>query len=125
MSSETNANNTIIVSCPGGSNVSLISYKVATILEKSGCGKFLRLRGDKFQEKDQEKLLDAAKTAGKWVLIDGCPKACGKTALEKAGIQADRYVVVTSLGIEREMKINFTENEVNKVLEEARKACES
>lgn len=125
MSSEMKANNTILVSCPGGCNVSLISYRAATMLEKSGCGTFLRLRGDKFQEKDQEKLLDAAKTAGKWVLIDGCPKACGKTALEKAGIKADRYLVVTSLGIEREMKIDFTEEEVNKVLEEARKACES
>lgn len=118
-------NNTIIVTCPGGSNVSLLSYRAATILEKEGYGKFLRLRGDKFQEKDRERLLDAAKTAVKWVLIDGCPKACGKTALDNAGIQAGRYIVVTSLGIEREMKIDFTEEEVSRVLEEARKACES
>lgn len=111
----------IIVSCPGGSNVSLMSYKAAGILEKEGYGKFVRLAGDKFKEKDQQRLKEAAQDTDQWLLIDGCTRGCGKTALEDAGIKADHYVVVTDLGIEREMKIEFSDEEVDKVLNEAKR----
>ena len=119
--SEGSGKKMIIVSCPGGSNVSLMSYKAAGILEKEGYGKFVRLAGEKFKEKDQQRLTQAAQDAEQWLLIDGCTKGCGKSALEDAGIKADHYVVVTDLGIEREMKIEFSDEEVDKVLNEAKK----
>ncbi len=119
--SEDSGKKMIIVSCPGGSNVSLMSYKAAGILQKEGYGKFVRLAGDKFKEKDQKRLSEAAQDADQWLLIDGCTKACGKAALDSAGIKADHYVVVTDLGIEREMKMDFTDEELDKVLTEAKR----
>lgn len=106
----------VIVSCPGGSNVSLISYKVASRLEKEGYGKFVRLGGENFKDKDRQRLKDADAHAEKWLLIDGCTKGCGKDVFESAGLRADHYVVVANLGIERENKIDFTDEEVEKVL---------
>ena len=81
----------------------------------------MRLAGDKFKEKDKQRLAEAAQDADQWLLIDGCSKGCGKTALEDAGLKADHYLVVTNYGIEREMKIDFSDEEVNKVLNEAKK----
>jgi uncharacterized metal-binding protein len=106
----------VFVSCPGGSNVSLMSYKAATILEKQGYGKFVKLAGDKFKEKDLQRLSDAAKYAEKWVLIEGCTKGCGKKALDGAGINPNEHIVVTNLGIERENKIDYTNEELDQVL---------
>lgn len=55
-------NNSVLclVTCPGGSNVSLMAYKAATLLEKEGYGKFVRLGGEQFKEKDLKRLADAA-----------------------------------------------------------------
>ncbi|GAB6156334.1 hypothetical protein JCM17380_50860 [Desulfosporosinus burensis] len=105
-----------LVVCPGGSNVSLMAYEAATRLEKKGYGKFVRLAGVKAKEKDLIRLADAAKYAKQWVLIEGCSKGCGKKVLDGAGIEADKHFLVTSLGIERENKIDYTQEELEQVL---------
>ncbi|MHB8076763.1 putative zinc-binding protein [Desulfosporosinus fructosivorans] len=104
------------VTCPGGSNVSLLAYKAATKLEKERYGKFVRLSGEHAKEKDLMRLADAAKYVKQWVLIEGCSKGCGKKVLESAGIEADKHFLVTSLGIERENKIDHTQDELEQVL---------
>ncbi|OLN33179.1 putative zinc-binding protein [Desulfosporosinus metallidurans] len=111
-------NNSVLclVTCPGGSNVSLMAYKAATLLEKEGYGKFVRLGGEQFKEKDLKRLADAAKYAKQWVLIEGCIKGCGKKVLDGARIEADKHFLVTSLGIERENKIDYTDEELEQVL---------
>lgn len=114
--SEKNQGNTVIVTCPGGSNVSLLAYNAASNLEKQGYCKFVRLAGEKFQEKDIQRLSEARKNASKWVLVEGCPKGCGKKVLDSAGINPDRYFIVTSLGIERENRIDYTKEELDRVL---------
>ncbi|KJR47494.1 hypothetical protein UF75_2163 [Desulfosporosinus sp. I2] len=104
------------VTCPGGSNVSLLAYKAASKLEKDNYGKFVRLAGEHAKEKDQMRLADAVKYAKQWVLIEGCSKGCGKKILDCAGIEADKHFLVTSLGIERENKIDHTQEELEQVL---------
>lgn len=113
---DTNGKTVVFVSCPGGSNVSLMSYKAATILEKQGYGKFVKLAGEQFKEKNLQWLNDAKKYAEKWVLIEGCTKRCGKKVLDSAAIEEDKHFVVTSLGIERENKIDYTKEELEKVI---------
>lgn len=76
----------------------------------------MRLAGEKFQEKDIQRLSEARKNASKWVLVEGCPKGCGKKVLDSAGINPDRYFIVTSLGIERENRIDYTKEELDRVL---------
>lgn len=98
---ENSNGNVVIVTCPGDSNVFLLAYKAATALEKQGYGKFVKLAGEKFQEKDLQRLNDVKEQAEQWVLIEECTKGCGKKVLGSAGIEADKHFVVTSLGIER------------------------
>lgn len=113
---ETDNHDLCFVACPGGSNVSFLAYKTATKLEKEGYGKFVRLAGEHAKEKDQMRLADAAKYAKQWVLIEGCSKGCGKKVLDVAGIELDIHFLVTSLGIERENKIDHTQEELEHVL---------
>ena len=104
------------VACPGGSNVSFLAYNAATRLEKEGYGKFVRLAGEQAKEKDLMRLAEAAKYAKQWVLIEGCSKGCGKKVLDAAGIELDMHFLVTSLGIARENKIDYTQEELEQVL---------
>lgn len=113
---ETINNAVVFITCPGGSNVSLMSYKAASVLEQDGCGKFVKLAGDKFKERDLQRVADAAKYAKKWVLIEGCTKGCGKAILDEAGINPDEHLVVTDIGIERENKTNYSKEELDRVL---------
>ena len=89
-------------------------------MEKEGCGKFVRLAGDKFKERDLQRLADAAKDAKKWVLIEGCAKGCGKAILDAASINPDEHLIVTDIGIERENKIDYSQEELDRVLTAAK-----
>ncbi|MGB9791834.1 MAG: putative zinc-binding protein [Thermacetogeniaceae bacterium] len=105
-----------MITCPGGSNVSLLAYNAASSLEKQGYCKFVRLAGEKFQEKDLQRLSEARKYASKWVLVEGCPKGCGKKILDSAGIRPDKHFLVTSLGIERDNRSDYTKEELEMVV---------
>lgn len=76
----------------------------------------MRLGGEQFKEKDLKRLADAGMYAKQWVLIEECIKGCGKKVLDDAGIKADKHFLVTSLGIELENKMDYTEEELEQVL---------
>jgi len=76
----------------------------------------VRLAGEQAKEKDLIRLADAAKYAKQWVLIEGCSKGCGKKVLDSAEIKPDKHFLVTSLGIKRENKIDYTQEELEQVL---------
>src|SRR5665648_370860 len=106
-----------ITTCPGASNVSMMAYKAASILAKEGYGTFVRIAGEKAREKDTARLREANKTAAKWILVNGCQKKCGFEAFSIAGIHPDKHILVTDLGIQRENKTEFTQEELAIVLE--------
>lgn len=105
-----------ITTCPGGSNVSLLAYKAVSALTKDGNRKFVRLIGEKAPEKDKQKLAEANESAGEWILIEGCDKGCGKKILDDSGISVQKHLLVTSLGIERQNSIDFSQEELEKVI---------
>ena len=102
--------------CLGCSNVSLLAYKAVSTMDQEGYGKFVWLAGEQAKEKDFERLTNAAKNAKEWILIEGCSKGCGQKALESAEIKPDKQLLVTSLGIERENDINYSQDELELVL---------
>jgi len=110
-----------ITTCPGGSNVSMISYKVAAALDKEGYCTFVRVAGEKARDKDTARLNEADKAAQKWILLEGCNKGCGLEALKIAGITPEEHILVTDLGIQRENKTDFTPEELATVLEAVKK----
>ncbi len=106
-----------VTTCPGGCNVSMMSYKAATMLAKEGVCRFVRIAGEKAREKDTLRLQEADKMAEKWILVEGCEKRCGQEAFSIAGIQPDHCLCVTDLGIKRENKIDFTPDELDRVVQ--------
>lgn len=108
-----------IVTCPGGSNVFFLAYKTATRLEKQGYGRFIKLAGEQFKEKDRERLTGACKDFARWFLIEGCSKGCGQKVLDEVGIVPDRHLVISSLGIARVDSIEHTDEELETVYKAA------
>lgn len=114
--SENNKKVTCLATCPGGCNVSIMAYKAATILEKEGYGKFVKIAGGKAREKDTVRLKDADENAEQWVLIEGCSKGCGLDALNIAAIKPNKHCIITDLGIKRENSLDFTKMELETVV---------
>jgi uncharacterized metal-binding protein len=85
---------TLVLACPGGSNVGQIANNVMIELNRrnAGClaGIGAALSG----------FVESAKAA-RTVVIDGCPVGCGKKTVEKHGIQLAQHIIITDLGIEK------------------------
>ena len=58
------------------------------------------------------------------VAIDGCPIGCAKAILEKGDVPLKSYLVVTELGIEKNHEFNLKREEIDRVKEAVKKACE-
>ena len=87
----------IIYACAGiGSNVGQLANAAACQLAREGFGIGSCLAG---VGGGIEKLVSAAKEADERVVIDGCPVACARKIFEDKGLAADRYVMITDLGI--------------------------
>jgi len=103
----------LIFACSGGSNVGQISNDAAKALDRLGQGSFFCLIGVGAQLPN---FIERTKKEGTTVVaIDGCGVACAKKALENVGANADAYVVVTDLGIEKGHHFNHTPDEVGRV----------
>jgi uncharacterized metal-binding protein len=50
------------------------------------------------------------------VVIDGCPVACGRKALEHLGLKVDKAVVVTELGIQKNHDFVWSSDELERVM---------
>jgi len=86
----------MILACSGGSNVGQIANHAAVELTREGKGKMYCLAGIGGD------VAGFAKTAGDWprvVVIDGCELGCAKAIMDKAGLAASRYLVLTGMGI--------------------------
>jgi uncharacterized metal-binding protein len=112
----------IICVCSGASNVGQISNKAAMVLGEEGTGRFFCLAGI---GGNIARMVDTARDADKRVVIDGCPTACGKATLERAGLKADVHVVVTELGVKKQPNFYFTDEEVGQVVAKVREGLQS
>jgi len=88
---------TLILACSGGSNVGQISNSLMIRLHMEGIGNAYCLAGIGAALSGFIESARAAQT----ILIDGCPTACGRKALEKYGVEPYKYFVVTELGIKK------------------------
>jgi len=105
---------TLVLACSGGSNAGQIANNVMIELDKKGVGNAYCLAGIGAALSG---FVESAKAA-RIVVIDGCPVACGKKALERHGIELSRYFVVTELGIEKTHDFSNLDRETKEVLNE-------
>jgi uncharacterized metal-binding protein len=103
---------TLALACSGGSNAGQIANNIMIELDKKGLANAFCLAG---VGADLSGFIESSKAA-RLVVIDGCPVACGKKALEKHGIVPENYYVVTDLGIEKKHAFDQLPAETGKVL---------
>jgi uncharacterized metal-binding protein len=89
----------MILPCSGASSVGQLSHMAAAALSREGAGRMYCLAGI---GAGLEPFLAAAQQAERLIVVDGCRTACGRSILEKAGIDCRNHLVITDLGIARE-----------------------
>lgn len=87
-----------IYACSGGSNVGQIANQAAIRLSREGVGKFFCLAGIGGEIRT---ILDQARLCDERIVIDGCPVQCAKKIMDAQDLVADRYVIITDLGIKK------------------------
>lgn len=111
----------LIFPCSGASNTGEICDKAARVLSKEGDGKMFCLAaiGAKL-----ESFINAAKEAGKVLVLDGCQVNCARKTLEEAGVNSVLHVQITDLGIEKG-KSPVNEETIGIVVKEGKKLLNS
>jgi uncharacterized metal-binding protein len=59
------------------------------------------------------------------IAIDGCDMSCAKAILERAEVPLKDYIVLTTLGIEKNKDFDLKHFDVQKVKDEIRRTCNS
>lgn len=104
---------TLVLACSGGSNVGQVANNVMIGIDRNGYGNAYCLAGIGAALSG---FIESAK-AGRTVLIDGCPVACGKKAFEKYGIEPTKYFVITELGITKSHDFSRLEQETKAAMD--------
>ena len=113
--------NVMILACSGGSNVGQLSNQAAVELTQEGFGKMHCLAGIGGHLSG---FVQSAKDIPQMFAIDGCSVGCAKAILDHAEIPVKNYLVVTDLGIEKDQIFYLKKEEVQKIKEAVRDACD-
>jgi uncharacterized metal-binding protein len=106
------ANEILIFSCAGSSNVGQIANQAAVTLAQQGVGRYFCLAGIGGHVSG---MIESTKAGKLLVAIDGCPVGCAKKTLEHTGFNIGEYVQVTDLGMEKNHDLNILASDVVKV----------
>ena len=109
---------TLVFACAGASNVGQITNEAAKQLEIDGVARYFCLAGIGGKISG---MIESTKAAGKIIVLDGCPVACGRKTLEREGLKPSVYLQVTELGIEKEHNFRVAPADVKKTVESAKK----
>ena len=88
----------LIFPCSGAADVGEIADRAARKLTKDGVGSMYCLAGIGGEVSG---IVESTKTACGILVIDGCPLACARKTVEKAGFREFEYIQVTSMGMEK------------------------
>jgi len=99
----------LVLACSGGSSTGQLSNEVARVLTVEGKGQMYCMAGLAGQV---EPIMERIRTAEKVVVVDGCPVACVKKAMELAGITEFEYVDLTEAGIEKSGDLELHPEEI-------------
>jgi len=106
------ADEVLIFSCSGGSNVGQLANETAKNLAAQGVGGMYCLAGIGGHISG---FAEATREVKKVVAIDGCPVHCARKTLEHANCPVTVHVVVTELGIKKSSDFQLDEKDIAKV----------
>lgn len=113
---ECTAASILVFPCSGGSNVGQMANAAAVEMARRGLANMYCLAGIGGHVGG---MVDSAAHADHCIAIDGCSVACARKTLEHAGIRVKRAVVVTALGIEKNHDFQWSEEEIEKIVQTA------
>ncbi len=87
----------LLYACSGAANTGYLADQVARLLARQGAGDMTCLVS---MGAEQPKFLKAARDAGRNIVIDGCPIACGRKIFETLGVSF-RHFATTDFGVEK------------------------
>jgi uncharacterized metal-binding protein len=108
------ANEILIFSCAGSSNVGQIANQAAVRLAQEGVGRYFCLAGIGGHVSG---MIESTKAGKLLIAIDGCPVGCAKKTLEHTGFSIGEYVQVTDLGMEKNHDLNILNPDIEKVVQ--------
>jgi uncharacterized metal-binding protein len=114
--------NIMLLACSGGSNVGQLANQAAIELTQEGFGKMFCLAGI---GGDLSSFVQSAKDAPRMIAIDGCDVGCARAILERAEVPLKDYIVLTTLGIEKNKDFHLKHLDVQSVKEEIKGKCNS
>lgn len=107
----------MILACSGASNVGQLSNQAAVELTREGFGQMFCLAAIGAH---LPKFIHYAQKVPSMVALDGCSVGCIRVILEHAGVPLQNYVVLTELGIEKNMNSNLEKADIEKVKQAVR-----
>jgi uncharacterized metal-binding protein len=107
----------MILACSGASNVGQLSNQAAVELTREGFGQMFCLAAIGAH---LPKFVHYAQKVPSMVAIDGCSVGCIRAILEHAEVPLRNYVVLTALGIEKNMNSNLEKADIDKVKQAVR-----
>ena len=109
----------LVYACSGAANVAEIADHVARQLTGEGLGQMFCLAG---LGAGIPNMVQTAKEADLNLVIDGCPMDCAKMIFQKLGLTNVKIVRVTDHGIEKAKGVKITDEQVQKIVSEAKQA---
>ena len=106
---------TIAYACSGAANTGYLSDQVA---RKLAADSVCRMTCLVAVAADLQNYADAAKSADKNIILDGCSVACGKKIFEARNLPFDHYIL-TEFGIEKGVT-KITSDVINRVADEVK-----
>jgi len=106
----------LVFPCSGGSNVGQMANAAGVELTKQGRANMYCLAG---MGAHVSGMVDSAAGAEYRIAMDGCAVACARKTLEHAGLRVDRAVIVTDLGIKKNHEFEWSEDDLQQVMQAA------
>jgi uncharacterized metal-binding protein len=106
------ADEVLIFTCSGGSNVGQIANETAMRLSNQGIGGMSCLAGIGGHVSG---FAEATREVKKVVVIDGCPVHCARKTLEHAECPVTVHVVVTDIGVQKTSDFHPDDKDIAKV----------
>jgi uncharacterized metal-binding protein len=107
------ADELLLFSCSGGSNVGQIANEVAKKLTNQGIGSMSCLAGI---SGNVSGFVQATREVKSVVVIDGCPIHCARKTLENAKCPITHHIVVTEAGIKKKFDFNIKDEDIAKII---------
>ncbi len=107
----------MILACSGASNVGQLSNQAAVELTREGFGQMFCVAA---LGAHLPKFVSYAQKVPSMVAIDGCSVGCIRATLEHAEVPLRNYVVLTEIGIVKNMNSNLEKTDIEKVKQAVR-----